>query len=252
MDVIGQVLIGLLTTFIGFVLGLAWQMSRRQITYWRARRFWRPFFSDDMKIVMARFREFDAFEASGLVGVGGMQAAAELVSLLDDLGFRRMGRTIDIVYHDQLPGDLSGVNVVCIGGPDGNQVTRRILEGIDHTIALGDPKRYEISIRDTSTGQTYKPERERGKNVILDYGLLVKAPNPFDPQRTVLVFAGSFGYGTWAGIKLARSPQFLRSPLVSAGAAVECLYKTEVIEEIPQQPNIVLIRPIQARKIFSG
>src|SRR5690242_4400957 len=122
MDVVGQVLIGLLTTFIGFLLGLAWQMSRRQITFWRARRFWRPFFSDDMKIVMSRFREFDGFEASGLVGVGGMQAAAELVSVLDDVGFRRMGRAINIVYHDQLPGDLSGVNVVCIGGPDGNQV----------------------------------------------------------------------------------------------------------------------------------
>jgi hypothetical protein len=248
MAVVGQILIGLLTTFIGFLLGVAWQMSRRRITYWRARRFWRPFFSGDMKIVMARFREFDAFEASGLVGVGGMQAAAELVSLLDDLGLRRMGRNIDIVYHDQLPGDLYGVNIVCIGGPDGNQVTRRILERIEHTIALGDPQRHEISIRDANTDEVYNPERELDregrKNVTLDYGLLVKAPNPFDPRRTVLVFAGSFGYGTWAGVKLARSPQFLRSPLVSQGSAVECLYRTEVIEEIPQQPDIVLIRPI--------
>jgi len=39
MAVVGQILIGLLTTFIGFLLGAAWQMPRRQITYWRARRF---------------------------------------------------------------------------------------------------------------------------------------------------------------------------------------------------------------------
>ena len=80
MAIVREVLIGLLTTFIGFVIGFTWRMSRRQVTYWRARRFWRPFVSGDLKIVLARFREFDSWEPSGLVGVGGMQAAAELVA----------------------------------------------------------------------------------------------------------------------------------------------------------------------------
>jgi hypothetical protein len=59
-----------------------------------------------------------------------------------------------------------------------------------------------------------------------------------------LVFAGSFGYGSWAGARLAQSQEFLQAQLVSEGAAVECLFKTEVIKEIPQRPKIVLPRRI--------
>src|ERR1700722_6750320 len=59
MDIVIQILIGLLTIFIGFLLGNAWQISRRRVVYWQARRFWRPFVSGDVKIVIGRFREFD-------------------------------------------------------------------------------------------------------------------------------------------------------------------------------------------------
>ena len=71
---------------------------------------------------MSKFNEFNRWEASGLVGVGGMQAAIETVKLFDDLGLRRIGRNIDIVYHDQADGKLYGSNIVCIGGPDANSL----------------------------------------------------------------------------------------------------------------------------------
>jgi hypothetical protein len=248
MTVVWQVLIGLLTAFIGFLLGYTWKISRRRITYWRARRFWRPFVSGDLKIVVDRFRQFDAFEASGFVGVGGMQAVAEVISFLDDVGFRRLGRTLDIVYHDQLEGDSYGANLICIGGPDAKKVTEFMLKRIEHTIALGDPEQHIIRMHDTKTGEGYSPkarnDRDGRRMITLDYGLLVKCPNPVDRRHSVLVIAGSFGYRVWAGVKLARSPEFLRNQLVSQGVALECLYKTEVIKEAPQRPDIVLMRQI--------
>jgi len=248
MTVVWQVLIGLLTTFIGILLGLSWKISRQRIIYWRARRFWRPFLSGDLKIVVDRFRQFDAFEASGFVGVGGMQAVAEVISFLDDVGFRRLGRSIDIVYHDQLEGDSYGANLICIGGPDANKVTDYMLKRIEHTIALGDPEQHVISMRDTRTGESYSPQGTRddeGHEIItLDYGVIVKCPNPVDRRYSMLVVAGSFGFGTWAGVKLARSPEFLRAELVSRGMALECLYKTEIIREAPQRPDIVLMRQV--------
>jgi len=262
MTVFIQIVIGLLTTFVGFLLGLAWHISHQRVTYWRARRFWRPFVSSNLKIVVGRFREFDDFEISGLVGVGDMQAAAELVSFLGRLGLRALGRSVDIIYHDQLTGDLYGSNLVCIGGPDANRATERILNRIDCTIAAGDSRSHDISFRDTKTGNIYSPISSKGlalypsphliegkgnDSIALDYGLLVKAPNPFNPQCSVLVFAGGFGYGSWAGVKLTQLPQFLGTQSVSAGEALECLYKTEVIEEIPQRPEVVILRRIAPR-----
>jgi hypothetical protein len=252
MSVVIQVLIGLLTIFLGFVLGFTWQVSRRRLLYWRARRFWRPFVSKDLKIVVGRFdKEFHAFEASGVVGVGDMQAAAEVVSFFDDLGLRRLGSSIDIVYHDQLTGDQYGANLVCIGGPDSNVVTEKILNEINHTIEVGDRARSTIEMKDNQTGKVYDPKTEddrAGKPVVtVDYGLLVQAPNPFDPRHKVMIVAGSYGYGTWAGVKLARSPQFLRSQLAPSGRGIECLFETKIMREIPQQPKIILLREISTQ-----
>lgn len=250
MTIVIQVLIGLVTIFIGFATGSAWQMSRRRLSYWRARRFWRPFLASDLKVAIGKFNEFSGFEASGFVGVGDMQAAAELVALFDDLGYRRSGHTLNIVYHDQLAGDLYGGNLVCIGGADANKVTGRILERLKQTIKTGDPELHEISLYDSETGKSYAPKAEldgEGRGVItLDYGLLVKASNPFDSRGRVVIFSGCFGYGTWSGVKLARMPEFLRSSLVSQGAPLECLYKVEVVEEIPQEPEVILIRHISS------
>lgn len=250
LTIVIQVLIGLVTTFIGFVIGSAWQMSHRRLSYWRARRFWRPFLASDIKVVIGKFNEFSGFEASGFVGMGDMQAAAEVVALFDDLGFRRSGHTLNIVYHDQLAGDLYGANLVCIGGPDANKVTDRILERLRQTIKTGDPKLHEISLHDAETGKSYAPKAEldgEGRRVItLDYGLLIKASNPFDSHSRVVIFSGCFGYGTWSGVKLTRMREFLRFPLVSQGASLECLYKVEVVEDTPLKPEVILIRQISS------
>ena len=254
MAFIVQILIGLLTIFIGFILGSTWQISRRRLSYLRARRFWRPFLSADLQIVIGRFQEFNAFEASGFVGVGDMQAAAEIAAFFDDLGLRRSGHTASIVYHDRLAGDLYGANLICIGGPDANKVTDRILGRINHTIKLGDPRQHEIFLHDAETGEIYSPKVERDSEnrevIASDYGLLVKAPNPYDSHRSTMIFAGSFGYGTWGGVKLTRMSEFLRAKLVRRGAAVECLYKVEILEEMPQRPEIVLMRQVLNISLF--
>lgn len=246
MTIVSQILIGLLTTLVGFALGFTWQLSRRSIIYWRARRFWRPFVSGQSKIVVGRFREFDTFEASGLVGVGDMQAAAEVAAFFAELGVRRGANAIDIVYQDQFSGDLYGANLISIGGPEGNRVTERILRRINHSIKFDSGS----SLRDTETDTVYNPEFETEgegrKTLVLDYGLLIKAPNPLDPRHTVMIIAACYGYGTWAGARLARSSQFLHTELAEQGEAIECLFKVEVIEEAPQIPNIVLTRRISS------
>lgn len=243
VSIVSQVLIGLLTTLIGIALGVTWRLSHQRIVYWRARHFWRPFISEDLKIVIGKFREFDSFEFSGLVGVGDMQAAAEIVAFFSGLGFRRQSG-VDIVYQDQLRGELYGANLICVCGPDGNRVTERLLRRINHTIDFHDA----TSLHDDQTDMDYRPEFEvtsdGHKDITLDYGVLIKASNPFDSRHTVMITAGCYGYGTWAGAKLAASSPFLRNELVQDGNDVECLFRVEIVEEFPQIPEIVIIRKI--------
>ena len=254
MGILEQILIALVATFIGVLGGRFWKKSLLYYTYLRARRFWRPIVSGDVQVVVGRFKRFAGWEPSGLVGVGDMQATAELVAFFDDLGYRRLGRSPKIAYHDQLAGQLADVSLVCIGGPDANKLTRYMLEQIHHTIEPGNPDGHVISFLDAKKKKVYSPIPEQGRRqwpdlrgspaIAVDYGLLIKAPNPFNPKRGVIIIAGSFGYGTWAGIKLARSKPFLRDRRVRKGRAIECLYSTTIINEIPQQPKIEILREI--------
>jgi hypothetical protein len=49
----------------------AWKMLYDR--WWKTRKprkFWRPFLSEDLHIVLGRFGEFEEFERSGFIGVG--------------------------------------------------------------------------------------------------------------------------------------------------------------------------------------
>jgi hypothetical protein len=73
-----------------------------------------------------------------------------------ELGFRRRAHTAEIVYQDQLAGDFYGANLICIGGPEGNRVTERILKRINHSIKFV----AGTSLRDVDTDTIYSPEFE--------------------------------------------------------------------------------------------
>jgi len=242
MGVVVQVLLGLIITFLAFLIGRLWALSRRGLPYWRAWRFWWPFLSGDLKIVMSKFNEFNRFEASGLLGVGGMQAAIETVKLFDDLGLRNIGRKIDIVYHDRADRDLYDFNLVCIGGPDANTVTRLLLSSINLTVNPGNPERYDVSFTDTKTEKTYDPDPA------YDYGLIIRTRSPFNERKHILILIGNYGYGVWAAAKLMSSKGFLHRPYVKRGLDFECVLRAKVIEGVPWEPEIIDVRELSAEQ----
>jgi len=190
MGIVWQILIGLAITFIGVVIGRAWQAAKRRRVYWRSRRFWKPLLLGKVVIVVAKFDEDNAsqlrgWEASGLVGGGGMQAALEVVELLEDIGLQRVGRKASIVFHneDDKIGDALKSNLFCIGGPDANNVTAKVLSHISYTI----PKNRGLA-PDLQPGHIYnlnsRVDAGEGKGTALDYGRLIKVRNPYSKDRS--------------------------------------------------------------------
>jgi hypothetical protein len=105
----------------------------------------------------------------------------------------------------------------------------------------------DLRFIDTLTGNVLPSDEQ--SSAWKDFGLLVKAPNPSNPSHAVMIIAGSFGYGTWAGAMLVRSPRFLKEirsrKLLAKGrnssnGIVECFFEANILGNAPGEPKIVL------------
>ncbi len=227
---------------IGTAAGWAWKMLYDR--WWKtrkARKFWRPFLSKDLHIVLGRFGEFEEFERSGFIGVGDAFALAELQRFLATMGIREP----HVVYADRVEGDALKHPLILLGGPDCNVITSEALKLIRTTLRLGDPSIHEIAIRDTSTHppHLYIPRAPTAQEAGSDFGVVFRVPNPFSADKAALIIAGAFGHGTWAAARYLISPEFLRKQAAISGF-LECLVETDIVRDTPQQIRPVVVRPI--------
>jgi hypothetical protein len=202
--------------------------------------FWEPFLSAESRVVLGRFDRFNHFEASGLLGVGDAICLTEVSA-----GLRgRYGSDLPVRYSDRLDGEDFGRNLVLIGGPDANSTTRDVLQRIATTLRFGDASRHEVSFYSNASRTPFVPERDGNGEVCVDFGVILRAPNPFANDRRVVALFGCFGFGTWAAGRCALSDGFLSDPTVAKGAALECVVRTEIVRGVPQQATVCEIREL--------
>ncbi len=235
---------------IGAAAGWALKVSRDRWRTRNARSFWRPFLSNDLRLVIGCFREFPGFERSGLLGVGDAIALAELQRYLGQIGASEP----KVVYADRLEGDALKHTLISLGGPDANAVTREAVKLIDSKLRFGNPSIHEIAIRDTGVDppRLYVPSEPDRDGAATDYGLILRAPNPFAADKEIMIIAGSFGHGTVAGTRYATSPAFLKLPASRASGALECLVQTDVVRDAPQSIRLVVARNILTNTAAPG
>lgn len=241
MNALVDIGINLIAALVGFWIGWVWQRLRKAVQTRRARRFWRPFVAGRLQIVVGRFLEFSSFEQSGFLGVGDAIGLSELSARLKELGLH----DLVVSYADRLDGDSLKTNLILIGGPDANAVTREAVTRIGSTLQFGNPASYELVIYDSQTKRGFAPLRRMdSEKITTDYGIILKTTNPFAPTKQILIIAGSFGYGTWAGIRFVNSKQFIDCPLVQAGRPVECLVEVDIAFDTPQDIRLVTLREL--------
>jgi hypothetical protein len=235
--------VNLVSALIGFGGGRTFQLTRSHLRLRKARRFWKDFAAERSHVIIGRFHEFDGFEPSGLIGVGDAAALGELEGFFDRLQFPRLslGNSGDATGNDLKQ------NLVLLGGPDANEISKQVAEKIPSTIRFGNPLRHEISMFDSQSGRVFTPKQTSdGQRVSLDYGLIYKVPNPFSPDYSLVLVAGSFGYGTWAGIQYITSPAFLDDHSIESTPYFELLIETDVILGVPQAIRRIAFRELSA------
>lgn len=211
--------------------------SKRRLTAFQ--KVWRPFTCEDSVIVMGRFKgDVVDFEPSGLIGFGDSMACAELRAFLT-----LQGVNLSVEWADLIPAQLLEKNLILLGGPDSNGVSKTFLERIQPTIQCGFGS---VTVQDMVTKNSYSPAVVRGNpQSRTDYGMIFRAANPMNPHSQILYIAGALGYGTWAGVRYVTSKDFLKHKEVkSVTKGFECLVETEIVRDVPLNIRLIAIREL--------
>jgi hypothetical protein len=265
---------GLATALIGYLIGRLWRTWVIRRRYRRARRFWQPVVDGHFQIVISRFAVDGFREPTGLVGGGDAIANRLLGDLFQDIGLERPKS----VYVDEPELDRNK-NLILLGGANANRVVDEALARITPGLSVTDPgpgicmQIEDLQVPEDSAGGRRTYVAEPALDHMTDYGVIIRAHNPFCPDRALVVISGAYGYGTWAGVQVSQRPDFLKrcaeldaenhqaapgparswSPAARLGlrsselpdwAEVECLFKVDVIDRRPQTAEILLFRPI--------
>jgi hypothetical protein len=201
--------IGLLTTLLGYIVGRIWQKFSDQIPSRRTRKLWGALLADGLQLVVSRLES--TFDPAGMVGGGDALALREISSHLASAGVKKL----EIVYVDENSLDRDK-NLILLGGPDTNAVTKEALEKIKPGVQIFNPRISPMEVRDlvpnANTGRsgTIRRRRRYAARPDLDYGIIVRARNPFYPRKWLVIIAGAYGYGSWAGAILMSDDNFLK------------------------------------------
>lgn len=217
--------INLVSDVISFMVGL---FSGVVLTSGRALlrpRFWSEMLRGKVAIVVGAHGDFDSYEASGMIGTGDALALAEFAGYFKQNKFT----AYEVVSARSIGSDLLAQNLILIGGPDGNEISRDFVERTiaKRKVRFGNIRLHEISFE--LEGRVYAPTSEPVRK---DAAAIIYHESPYSEDRHVILVSGCFGHGTLAAAQLlCRSGSFARRArwLRRFEAAVTC----EVIKHGP-------------------
>lgn len=250
MSSLRDLAVNLVAAALAFFFGRSYDHLRARWRFRSIRAFWKPFVTDDLKVVTSIFiqEEHYIWERSGLVGVGDVLALNELRQQLQRAGVAQLPLT----PSHQLTGLERRGNLVLVGGPHSNQVTAEIMQRLPLTFHFGSLDVHDANIYDTSTGDTMQCVVDARDQLLVDQGIVIRAVNPFNRERNVVILAGSFGFGTSAAAQLLSSPDLFNHPIAAAGHPFEATFSVEIAGGTPQQIELKAVRRLDSRVIRAG
>jgi hypothetical protein len=99
-----------------------------------ARRFWASTVAGRLEIVVSRFRLDEFSEPTGIIGGGDAPALPDLKSFPATMGVKKF----DVTYVDE-PGLNRENNLILLGGPGSNKVTRDAFHLVRSRLQIIDP-----------------------------------------------------------------------------------------------------------------
>lgn len=134
-----------------------------------------------------------------LMATGDIRTYGEVMSVLrNNYKKELVNNFFSKEFH---PHQLRKYNVISIGGPKWNWVTRKILE------ELGNPFKFDLENGQLVDRRYNPPKRydveieNRNNGVKADYGIIIKTTNPYKNDKNILIFMGYTTYGVLAAVR---------------------------------------------------
>jgi hypothetical protein len=283
-----SIFVGLTTALIGYVIGRIWHRVADWLPYRRARLFLGPAVKGGVQIVASRFSVTEFREPTGVVGGGDALALRELATFFAKIGLRQA----DTLFVDEGRLNARG-NLILLGGLDTNKVTMAAMKLLKANVTIFDPgpgipmEIHDLGPEAELQSNAEKPLTRREYKAVpgeIDYGIVIRAPNPFDTSKAIVIIAGAYGYGSWGGVDLIQQDEFLRkceeldlrgreraAGVSGMGAALrclkvavsgsgssqgwsglECIFRVGVFDDRPTAPEIVEFRALPRSSTSAG
>ncbi len=185
-QILSAVVAALLTGIAGLV---RWFVVRRL----PARRIWRYLGASELSIVLDTSYIDTGRYQRPVAGLGQVRALSVLIPSLThayrDLSLER----VRLSAH--LPGHEMEHDLLVLGGPKNNEAAHRILQAMAEALPF---RLGEGAI--TWEGTSYTGEATDGE-VVRDCGYVVRAPNPLNLSKRVVLIGGWSTYGTVAAAR---------------------------------------------------
>lgn len=228
----GDVALNLASSLLAFILGLGARRAWVAVTQRRPARVVWPFEPDDrVEIVMTTAPVEHALEGSTLVYPAEAVAATEIESYL--------GRTLKVSgrlrVSDRFPSTKWDRNLIVVGGPVHNEVTRRLLDAIQPSLCFDGYAIVAPSGRRYEATSGFDPTQETKH----DYGVVFRAPNPYLGASHVTLLMGSRTFGCLIAARaVLRENVREAAGRVSSGRSFGLVASAQVVDGEVQEVSI--------------
>jgi hypothetical protein len=228
-----NILEDIVVSIVVFLLGFFLKSIYTHIAITRPmRRIWGAFLDSRCTIIVpTRPKSFT--EISLHSGFSDMKAASKVEALVSSLSKGAEERVV--ICEADFASDKLEDDIVLVGGPISNSLTKRLMQDaglpltfVNHTLV------------NTRQKKEYLARFDERNDCVEDYGLVIKARNPYNEKSEFMLIAGCYGYGTYAASRAITNIKIIKEILRKVQSKnLALVVSTYVVKGTPQKPKVV-------------
>jgi hypothetical protein len=193
-NMVSDFLINIAASAAFFILGVSSTFLYKLYKLRHLKDLWRVFLKDKSINVILSTRPGPHARSTPRVSLNEMQGFVILSQLLG-----RLNVAVKPVDSMVRLSELADSDLIVLGGPSANNIAAEIWHRISDRI----PFALDIPLQAIRVGsRCYEPIIDQGGHITKDFAIIIRGPQPLNPQKQMFLFLGCHGYGTLGAVRI--------------------------------------------------
>ncbi len=153
------------------------------------RQMWKPFIHAEQLSIILSTRPGPHDRSTPRVSLLEMLSFANISSCLSTIGIKILPKDSNVQV-----GEIKNDNLVVLGGPLANEISKEIWTNISIDIPFSLDTEKQLF---RMANEEYVPEIEADGKLIKDYGIIIRQPQPFNSDLSLIYCLGCHGFATY-------------------------------------------------------